>query len=353
MRALDGNTGLSVLPGTLQDIPQAITVIAEKQLKEQGVTSLEQAQRNVPGITVSIGEGGTLNGDQFKIRGFDAQNDVYVDGLRDFGVYTRDSFAFQEVQVLKGPSGMMFGRGDTGGVINTVSKTPRLEDFYSADAYIGNGAYYRGLLDVNKQIDDTTAIRINLMGNANHVVDRNFVKSDRWGGQATVAFGLGTDRRFILNYLHQDDDRIPDYGIVVAQAPGSIYATPASDYGVPRNTFLGYVTDKDETHADVITERYTQRVAPWLTVTSDTRAGFYSRYFQYTTIDRCDTTVATAFCDTRLFGASPQTAYGGIGGGGPYSMRSWGIQNVSDRARHDFDVGQLPDRDDRGPRCLL
>ena len=335
---LDHDTGLATLPGTVQDTPQAITVIPQEQLKEQGVTSLEQALRNVPGITVSIGEGGTLNGDQFKIRGFDAKDDVYVDGLRDFGVYTRDSFSFQEVQVLKGPSGTMFGRGSTGGVINTVSKTPFLGELYSADAYVGNGAYYRGLADVNKQIDDTTAIRINLMGNANHVVDRDLVKSARWGVAGAIAFGLGTDTRLILNYLHQDDNRIPDYGIPVAQPPGVLVMHPASENGVPRSNFLQFNTDRDETHADVFTERLSHRAAPWLTLTSDTRAGFYSRYFQYTTIDRCDATASTAFCATRLFGANPETAYAGIGGGGPYKTQAWGVQNIS-TARADFDLG--------------
>ncbi|HEY4263696.1 MAG TPA: TonB-dependent receptor [Micropepsaceae bacterium] len=338
--ALGNDTGLSVLPTTVQDTPQAIIVIPQQQLREQGVTSLEQALRNVPGITVSIGEGGTLNGDQFKIRGFDAQNDVYVDGLRDFGVYTRDSFAFQEVQVLKGPSGTMFGRGSTGGVINTVSKTPFLGDLYSGDAYAGNGAYYRALADVNKQIDSTTAVRLNLMATSNHVVDRDQVYSHRWGADASVAFGLGTDTKLILNYLHQDDNRIPDYGIPVAQTPGVLVMTPASDNGVPRNSFLGYDTDRDETHADVFTERLSHKATPWLTLTSDTRGGFYSRYFQYTTVDRCDATVATAFCATQLFGVNPQAAYGGIGGGGPYSMRAWGLQNVS-TARADFNAGMF------------
>ncbi len=112
---LNRDTGLATLPGTIQETPQAIIVIPAEQLRQQGVTSLEQALRNVPGITVAIGEGGTLNGDQFKIRGFDAKDDVYVDGLSDFGVYTRDSFSFEEVQILKGPSGAMFGRGTTGG----------------------------------------------------------------------------------------------------------------------------------------------------------------------------------------------------------------------------------------------
>ena len=119
---------------TIQDTPQQITVIDGAQLKTQGIQTLEQALRNVPGITVAIGEGGTLSGDQFKIRGFDSKDDVYIDGLRDFGAYTRDSFNYEEVQVLKGPSGAMFGRGTTGGAINTISKRPQLEDFASVTA---------------------------------------------------------------------------------------------------------------------------------------------------------------------------------------------------------------------------
>src|SRR4029078_10964781 len=139
------DTGLSVLQSTVQDTPQAINVIGQEQLKAQGINTLEGALRNVPGITIAIGEGGTLSGDQFKIRGFDAKDDIYVDGLRDFGAYTRDSFNYEEVQVLKGRSGAMFGRGTTGGVINTLSKEPRLEDFQGFDLYAGNGDYVRAL----------------------------------------------------------------------------------------------------------------------------------------------------------------------------------------------------------------
>src|SRR4030095_4800045 len=87
LRPLDHDTDISALQTTIQDTPQAISVIDAAQLKAQGVTSLEQALRNVPAITIAIGEGGTLNGDQFKIRGFDAKDDVYIDGLRDFGAY--------------------------------------------------------------------------------------------------------------------------------------------------------------------------------------------------------------------------------------------------------------------------
>src|SRR5882672_6832802 len=124
---------LASMPSTsVQDTPQAVNVIDSQTMKQQATTTLSDALRNVPGITLAIGEGGTLSGDQFRIRGFDAKDDVYLDGLRDFGAYTRDSFNYEEVQVLKGPSGLMFGRGTTGGAINTISKTPFLEDKYSA-----------------------------------------------------------------------------------------------------------------------------------------------------------------------------------------------------------------------------
>ncbi|MBQ1543518.1 MAG: TonB-dependent receptor [Caulobacteraceae bacterium] len=333
---LDHGTGLAVLPSTLQDTPQTVNVIPAAQLKEQGINTLEQALRNVPGITVAIGEGGTLNGDQFKIRGFDAKDDVYVDGLRDFGVYTRDSFNYEEVQVLKGPSGAMFGRGATGGAINTISKSPHLKDETSLDGYVGNGDYYRALADINRQINATTAVRLNLMASSTGVVDRDEVKSDRWGAALSVGFGLGTDTTLVASYLHQHDDRTPDYGVTIVQPPGQIIARPVTEYGVgvSRSNFLGYSADRDRTDADILTVRLTHKAAPWLTLTSDSRVGAYSRYFQYTTVDQCN-----AACTAALFDNNPATIpYGGIGGSGPYDQDAWGVQNIS-TARIDFDVG--------------
>src|SRR5207244_10628581 len=138
--ALNHQPPVSTMPSSsLQDTPQAVTVISDETMKQQATTTLGEALRNVPGITIAIGEGGTLAGDQFRIRGFDAKDDIYLDGLRDFGAYARDSFNYEEVQVLKGPSGLMFGRGTTGGAINTISKTPRLKDHYAAALEGGNG----------------------------------------------------------------------------------------------------------------------------------------------------------------------------------------------------------------------
>ena len=142
--ALSHSPPLATMPTTsVQDTPQAVSVVDAVTMKQQAITTLGDALRNVPGITIAIGEGGTLAGDQFKIRGFDAKDDVYLDGLRDFGAYTRDSFDYEEVQVLKGPSGLMFGRGTTGGAINTITKTPFLENRILGHVEAGNGDRHR------------------------------------------------------------------------------------------------------------------------------------------------------------------------------------------------------------------
>jgi catecholate siderophore receptor len=337
-RTLDHGTGLSVMPSTIQDTPQAVSVIPAEQLKAQGVTSLEQALRNVPGITIAIGEGGTLNGDQFKIRGFDSKDDVYVDGLRDFGSYTRDSFNYEEVQVLKGPSGAMFGRGTTGGAINTISKSPRLDDFTSVDGYVGNGDYYRALADINHRLGETTAARLALMYNDTGVVDRDLVNSKRWGAALTLATGIGADTTASVSYLHQHWNGRPDYGIVIVQRPGDIIAKPASEYGVgvERSTFTGYRNDVDRGDADILTVRLSRQVNDKVVLNSDTRYGSYRRYFQYSTLDQC-----SAACTAALFDGNPATeAFGGNGGQGPYDMDAWGIQNIT-TARIDYDLGSL------------
>src|SRR5882672_8373433 len=162
--ALNHAPPVSTMPSSsLQDTPQAVTVISGETMKQQATSTLSEALRNVPGITIAIGEGGTLAGDQFKIRGFDAKDDVYLDGLRDFAAYTRDSFNYEEVQVLKGPSGLMFGRGTTGGAINVVSKTPFLGERTIGHIEGGNGSHVRATADTNYQLSDTAAVRLNLM----------------------------------------------------------------------------------------------------------------------------------------------------------------------------------------------
>jgi catecholate siderophore receptor len=346
---LNHSPPLASMPSTsIQDTPQSVNVIDSATMKQQAVTTLGDALRNVPGITIAIGEGGTLAGDQFKIRGFDAKDDVYLDGLRDFGAYARDAFNYEEVQVLKGPSGLMFGRGTTGGAINTISKTPFLKDRYSAALEGGNGDHVRATADLNYAFSDTGAVRMNLMVTDTGVVDRDVVHATRWGMAPIISLGLGTDTQWSLAYMHQHTDAIPDYGLVVAQRPGRLIAEPVSEYGVPRNTFTGFNTDKDRNDADIVTMKLAHQATPWLTLSNDSRAVAYSRYFQYTTTDTCDFNAATNFCSSVLFGqatptslvgtADPKTTLAQIGGSGPYVQNSWGAQDVA-TAKADFNLG--------------
>jgi catecholate siderophore receptor len=325
-------TGLSTTVTTsVRDTPQVVNVVPQELMQEQKVTSLEQALHNVPGITVSIGEGGTLAGDQFKIRGLDANNDIYTDGLRDFGVYTRDSFNFQEVQVLKGPSGAMFGRGTTGGAINTISKQPlATRDFVNIDGQVGMGNNYRATADINHVINDTTAVRLNLMGTSAGVTRRNFVESKRYGVAASIGFGLGTPSSFVLSFIHQADHRVPDYGIVIGAPTGQVVALPATSYGLSPKVFEQFTNDRDNNRADILTANYRYEASPNLTFTSDTRFGSYGRYFQYTSVDSCAVQTSGQTCIDALIDNNPATIpYITFGGSGPYKQRAWGAQNIS------------------------
>ena len=113
------------IPTPVRDIPQSVTMINRELMQAQGATSLADALRNVPGITMGAAEGGTI-GNNFNLRGFSARTDLYLDGMRDRGQVYRDVFSLDAVEVLQGPSSMLFGRGSTGGIINQVSKTPYL-----------------------------------------------------------------------------------------------------------------------------------------------------------------------------------------------------------------------------------
>jgi catecholate siderophore receptor len=315
--------GIGRLPGTVQDTPQAVQVITGETLRQQGVTSLDQALRNVPGVTVGVGEGnGGLNGDQFRIRGFDAKGDIYLDGLRDFGTYVRDSFNYEQVEVFKGPSSETFGFGSTGGVINTQTKTAHLGNSYSADVSLGTGPLYRMVGDVNQQINETTAVRVVGMLHDQDIEDRDNVESDRWGLAGSAAFGLGTDLNWSLNYMHQHGDRTPDYGVPAVTPPGSEISRPVTEYGVSRDSFYGKKQDEDKSDIDMLTSRLAWQVAPGISLNNDTRFAYYTREFA-ASVPGCN-----ADCSDEFFaGGNPTITYGG--GNPSYNQRTWGFQNVT------------------------
>ena len=206
------NLGLQRLPEPVQNIPQSITIVPRQILEEQAATTLRDAMRNVTGIGIAAGEGGGAQGDNFTLRGFSARNDMYLDGVRDQGTYFRDTFNIEAVEVLKGPASIYFGRGSTGGIINQVSKAPRLEGFYDGTASGGSGPYFRGTADINQPLSPTIALRVNAMAQHADIVDRDHVKVTRQGFAPTLTLGLGTPTQMTFNYFFQHEDNIPDYG---------------------------------------------------------------------------------------------------------------------------------------------
>lgn len=244
-----------------QNAPQSITVVTHQLMAAQGTTNLEDALRNVPGITLNAGEG-AARGDTVNLRGFSAFNDFFLDGIRDAAVYTRDDFDLQSIEVLKGPGAVLFGRGSTGGAINQVSKAPRLTPLEEVTTELGTNDFYRATADLDTPIAPSAAVRLNLMGQSSAVAERDQVRNRRWGVAPTVAFGIGGPDSLILAYLHQQEDNIPDSGIPFLDG------RPAP---VRRNAFFGLASDRATTDVDVLTARYLHELSDNLSLADTLR----------------------------------------------------------------------------------
>src|ERR1700761_8939691 len=146
---------LTKLSTQLQNTGQDINVIPQQILTEQAVATVQDALKNVPGITLNAGEGGP-HGDNHNRRGCAASGDFFLDGLRDTGFYTRDSFNLDSLEVYKGPASTLFGRGSAGGAGNQGSKTPKLGDFANGTLVGGTNSEFRATADVNHEINDST-----------------------------------------------------------------------------------------------------------------------------------------------------------------------------------------------------
>jgi catecholate siderophore receptor len=197
----------------LVDTPRSVTVIPQQVIKDTNALTLQDALRTVPGITFGAGEGGNPQGDRPFIRGFDAQGDTYLDGVRDTGAQTREIFAIESVEVAKGPNSAIGGRGAAGGTINLVSKRAHLGNSLDGAWTWGSDQTQRYTFDGNYQFSDTVAGRLNLMTHESNVAGRDKVNYDRWGIAPSLAFGLGTPTRVNLDYYHLESDDLPDSGI--------------------------------------------------------------------------------------------------------------------------------------------
>lgn len=324
---------LATMRGPVIDVPQTINVIDGAVLKDRQITTLGDALRNVAGVTTSVGEGGVVNGDQFFIRGQSARDDIFTDGLRDFGAFTRDSFNYESVQVLKGSSSTALGRGVSGGAINTQSKRAEKQDFFGGTFGAGTDDYLRGTLDLNKAISDTAGFRINAMFHRNDTPDRDNVFSHRWGVAPALSFGRGTDTSFDLIFFHQEEDKTVDYGVPIAVTTAIDIERPVTEFGVPRSNFYGFGGDEDNTIVNTLTARFAHKPNDWLSITSDTKLGVYKRRFRQTVPSCSEPTASsptTPSCSNFLLDGNPATVPNVSSSvRGQFRQTTRGIQNVS------------------------
>jgi len=242
----------------LLDTPKSVNIITSDALDQQAISSLADAFRTVPGITLESGEGGSPAGDRPRIRGMDSTSDIFVDGVRDAGGQSRDVFALEQIEIVKGPSSAFSGRGSTGGSVNLVTKVARTGDFKTASLTLGDDATRRVTLDVNEAITDSIAVRLNGLYHENEVNGRDGVHGDRWGVAASVGFGLNGPSRLTLDYYHLESSELPDYGVPYARATvgTTVYGTLLKGhdddfYGLKKRDFR-------DTSADISTLRFQQ-----------------------------------------------------------------------------------------------
>ena len=235
----------------LRDTPQTVVVVPQIIMEQQGATNLSDVLRNTPGITFLAGEGGGASstaGDSFFMRGFDASNSIFVDGVRDVGAVSRDVFNLEQVEIAKGPAGADNGRGATSGYVNLSSKTPRLTEFKHASVSYGSNEQKRLTADINAPISDSfangTAFRLNLLYQDGGVAGRDWAEQNRWGVAPSIALGLGTPTQVTVAYQYIDQDNRPDYGLPTAAFPKLQFASPA--HGVSQDNFYGLKADFEE-----------------------------------------------------------------------------------------------------------
>jgi catecholate siderophore receptor len=259
----------------LIDIPQSIQIISDEVLKDRAVTNLNDALRSVPGISLGAGEF-SFQGNNPSIRGFVARTDMFLDGIRDFGSYYRDSFNLQQIEVLEGPSSILFGRGSTGGVINQVSKLPSLDPIRSGTLTVGSDLTRRATVDFDEPLPDLApgaAMRLTAMGHQQKHAGRNVAEDNRFGVSPSVALGLGTPTRLTAAYFRQSADDVPDYGVPW------FGSEPAP---VRRQNFYGFTSDFLKTSTDVATIKAEHDFSAKAYVRNQLRYAHYTRDFRIT-----------------------------------------------------------------------
>ena len=232
----------------LRDIPQTVNVVPQSLLRDQGVRSMQDVLKSVPGIGLSTGDG---QRDQVSIRGFSAIADQFIDGMRDDALYFRDLSNIEQVEVIKGPASVLYGRGSSGGLINRISKKPGI-DKSEVSAQFGSWNQRRGEFDLARNYSDSgVAFRVTgALERADSYRDQQFLKREALAPSLSIK--LGADTKLLLQGEYLADRRVTDFGIpsfrgLPVDVPAGTYYGAANakdvDYTQSRVTALGFTLD--------------------------------------------------------------------------------------------------------------
>ena len=221
----------------LLNTPKTVTVLTKEVLEDKNATSLREVGRSTAGVTLGTGEGGSAFGDRFFIRGFDARNDIFVDGVRDPGVSIRENFFTEQVEILRGPGSSFAGRGTTGGAINIVTKKAGDKDFTTIETQLGTDRNKRVTIDVNRAINPVLDVRLNGLFQDAGVAGRNYVTDDRNGIAGAVTFKPTSAFTLTADYAHTYLSGLPDFGVPY----NTVTHRPFTEGVIPRDTYFGFV----------------------------------------------------------------------------------------------------------------
>jgi catecholate siderophore receptor len=265
----------------LRDIPQFINTVPQTVIRSQNATTLTDALRNVPGISYGAPEGGTQVNQVFFLRGFPIFDSLFIDGVRDLGEYNRDLFATESVEVLKGPSALMFGRGNPGGLINQTPKVADRLERKEVAVTFGSFDQKRATADLNLRTGDSSAFRMVALteDSGNFRYPQGVQKT---GFAPSFWMNLGNATDITLSYFYLNEKSVTDYGQptrFINQGKGTFLGfsnvSPRTYYGFANNDFSDYQTN-------IATAKIEHQFSDKLSLRNVTRWASYKRQMEAT-----------------------------------------------------------------------
>jgi catecholate siderophore receptor len=251
----------------IAETPASISVVTKAAIDESGYTDLKEILNAQPGITVGTGENGNAFGDRYIIRGQEARSDVFVDGLRDPGMTTRESFAVEQLEISRGPNSSFAGRGTAGGAINAITKQATTAlNFGNIGAAVGTDKHTRVTVDVNESFGETFAIRGNAVYSYEEVPDRAPADRERKGLALSGRYEPTDKFSLVVDYYGLRAEDLPDLGsYLVGTVPNRV---PAENVAV-----YSQMNDFQKSDVDTLTARINYTFTPTLMLVNRTRYG--------------------------------------------------------------------------------